>query len=338
MARRAKTRTMGESRAESARANVQTVELEPPLPPIETDPADDVLGITAVLAGKEHAGTVVTRSFMAETYGGGSLESVPDYDVSRAITAGLTHPGNVEWPQFRPIAHRATETVADAGLRAESVIFDPADTRRPVPNSTVVPWRCIALLTITFGDGATARGTGWFIAPRTLVTAAHVVHDPIHGRARTILVTPGFHRGAAPYGSQAIVRADFNPAWTDNFARELDFALIFIAQPAGIGFFGFAAADDRALARVLVNISGYPIDRPDAQWFDGGRILHADETFIHHTIDTEAGQSGAPMFWSDRQQRIGLGIHVYGASSRDRTNVARRITRPLFDLFNDKKI
>jgi V8-like Glu-specific endopeptidase len=338
MAKRGSRASTGESRAESARAKVEAVELEPPLPPIEADPTQDALGIAAVLAGSAHPGTVVARSFMAETYGGGSLENVPDYDVSRAITAGLTHSGNVEWPQLHSLAHCAPETVAEAELRAETVIFDPADTRRRVPNSTVVPWRCIALLTIRFRDGATARGTGWFIAPRTLVTAAHVVHDPIHGRAQSILVTPGFHRGAMPYGSQAVVRADFNPAWTDGFARELDFALVFIAQPAGVGFFGFAAADDQALARVLVNISGYPVDRPDAQWFDGGRILHADETFIHHTIDTEAGQSGAPVFWSDRQQRIGLGIHVYGAGSRDRTNVARRITRPLFDLFMDKKV
>lgn len=330
MAPPSKRYAKGESRAEAARAKVRAVELEPPVAPIEADPTEDALGIASVLAGKGQRATRVARSFMAETYGGGSLESVPDYDISRAITAGLTHPGNVRWPQFH--------SPADEGLRPETVVFDPADTRRPVPNSTVVPWRCIALLTITFIDGATARGTGWFIAPRTLVTAAHCVHDPNHGRARSIVVTPGFHRGAAPYGSQFVVSADFNPAWTSGFPRELDFALIFVGRPAGVGFFGFAAAEDQALARVLVNISGYPIDRPETQYFDGGRILQADETFIHHTIDTEAGQSGAPMFWSDREQRIGLGIHVYGANTRDRTNIARRITRPLFDLFMEKKV
>lgn len=323
---------------ESAIAKVQRFELDPPVPQVNAESTEDALGIASVLAGGKHAYTQVSRSFMAETYGGGSLESIPDFDVSRAITAGLTHNGEVVWPQFQPSADRSEERLTGDTLRRETVILDPADTRRPVPNSTVVPWRCIALLNIAFRDGYTARGSGWFIAPRTLVTAAHCVHDPVHGRAMSIVATPGFQMGAAPYGRFAVAQVDFNPAWTRGFPRELDFALIYLAQPVGVGFFGFAAADDKALAQVLVNISGYPDDRPNTQWFDGGRILHADQNFIYHTIDTESGQSGAPLFWSDRQQRIGLGIHAYGAGPRDRTNVARRITAPLYELFAAKRI
>lgn len=317
---------------------IESYELEPPLPAIESDPTRDTLGIASALSGKAHHGLKISRSFMSETYGGGSLEAVPEFDVSRAITSGLTHPGDLVWPQLRPRTPTFPDLGAADGLQAESVFLDPKDTRRPVPNSAVVPWRCIAMLNIEFVDGTPGRGTGWFISPQTLVTAAHCVHDPIHGRARSMVATPGFHAGAAPYGHFTVNKMDVHPGWFNGFPRALDFALIFVSRPAGVGFFGYAAADDAGLSRVLVNIAGYPRDHLGTQWFDGGRILRADDNFIYHTIDTEAGQSGSPVFWSDRQQRLGLGIHTYGASSMDRTNVARRITKPLFDMFEARKI
>jgi V8-like Glu-specific endopeptidase len=325
-------------RGEALVARVSSFELESPLTDIQPDPGTDLLGIAATLAGKKHPGTSVTRSFMSETYGGGSLERVPDFDVTRAITAGLMHSGDAILPQLQQSPKRELEIAAADGLRAETVIMDPGDTRKPVANTAVVPWRCIALLNIAFADGFTARGTAWFIGPSTLVTAAHCVHDPRHGRAVSILVTPGFQRGAAPYGRFAVSKVDFNPAWTRGFPRELDFSLLYLADPLGLGFFGFAAASDDGLRSVLVNIAGYPDDRAGTQCYDAGRIVRVDSTFIYHTIDTESGQSGAPLFWSDQQQRVGLGIHTYGAGPSDRTNVARRITPQLYDLFESRKV
>jgi glutamyl endopeptidase len=297
----------------------------------------DRLGIRAALEeGTLMEGLSLERSHMIETYGGGSLENVPGYDISRAITAGLATPGNVIWPQFQSKPPLEERSVGRDGLKPESVI-GPIDTRRPVPNTTVIPWRCIALMRTEYADGFVGRGTGWFIAPRTLVTAAHNIHDQHHGRAKRIVVTPGFHQGAAPFGEALVSSVDFNPDWTQGFPRELDFALAFIENSPGVGFFGFAAASDQGLRSVLINITGYPVDRPETQWFDGGRITDVDENFIYHTIDTEGGQSGAPLFWSDRESRIGLAIHTYGASDVDRTNVARRITQKLFDLFQQRR-
>lgn len=322
---------------EASVAHVTSFDLEPPLPE-QPEPSDEALGITAVLEGKKHPSTRVSPSYMSETYGGGNLEHIPGFDVSRAITAGLVHSGDVIWPQLQSPQEEPFVQPSEDFDRPESVILDPRDTRKPVPNTTVIPWRCIALLNIAFRDGYTARGTAWFISPRTLVTAAHCVHDRNHGRAMSILVSPGFQRGAAPYGRYAVTKVDFNPDWARSFDRKLDFALIYLASPLGLGFFGFSAASDDGLRRVLVNIAGYPDDRPGVQSYDAGRIVHADDSFLYHTIDTEIGQSGSPLFWSDHQQRIALGIHTYGAGPRDRMNVARRITNELFDLFETRKV
>src|SRR5690242_4725402 len=56
-------------------------------------------------------------------------------------------------------------------IRLESVIG--TDQRQRVPDATSEPWRKICCLTITGGNGAVARGTAWFVGPKTLLTAGH---------------------------------------------------------------------------------------------------------------------------------------------------------------------
>jgi glutamyl endopeptidase len=305
-------------------------------PSLPNDNAD-TLGIRTALRTEEaQPGLLLTRSHMVETFGGGSLEAVPHYDASRAMTGGIAFGGDVFWSQLSPVDARTGLERSGTESKPESVI-GREDTRRAVANTTVIPWRCVAHLRTEYTDSFVGRGTGWFIAPRTLVTAAHNVHDRDHGRARRIVVTPGFHRGAAPFRQALVSSVDLHPSWSKSFARELDFALLFIPQTLGVGYFGFAAGSDSGLRNVLVNIAGYPIDRPDSQMYDAGRVTDVDADFIYHTIDTESGQSGAPVFWSDRESRIGLGIHTYGASSVDRTNVARRITAELYEQFVQRK-
>ncbi|HEY4547735.1 MAG TPA: trypsin-like peptidase domain-containing protein [Pedomonas sp.] len=290
--------------------------------------SEDSLGVATALAGKQVEGVQVARSFMNETFGGGSLEHVPGFDSTPALTMHLAQPGAVHWPQF---SRQGSVQTAETVWVPESVIG--SDTRRPVPNAASLPWRCIALLQIFYTSGQTGRGTGWFIGPRTLVTAAHCVHHEEGRDARRIIVTPGYERGAAPYGQFEVSGSLWNPAWRGSYDPVLDFALIFLNTDPGVGFFGYAAVSDANLQRVIVNLAGYPKDRPATQWYDAGRLSGAEKHFIYHQIDTEEGQSGAPVFWTDRVQRIGLGIHTYGTSAGRPSNRARRITPELFTFF-----
>lgn len=298
------------------------------LRPLDLHLGKDTLGIASTLAGQAVHGVQVSRSFMNETHGGGSLEQVPGFDASSVLTEGLAQPGSVSWPQLKPPFNGAPKL----GEWMPESVLGP-DTRRPVPNAAALPWRCVALLQIRYASGQTGQGTGWFIAPRTLITAAHCVFHKQAGAATQIIVTPGYDRGAAPYGQFQVVGSLWNPAWKTSFDPVLDFAMVYIGQDPGVGWFGYAAVPDQNLARVIVNVAGYPKDLIPTQWYDAGRVAGDDQYFIYHAIDTEEGESGAPVFWTNGTQRIGLGIHTYGFSAGATVNRARRISPELYQLF-----
>jgi glutamyl endopeptidase len=216
-----------------------------------------------------------------------------------------------------------------------------------VPNTSLLPWRCIARLEIAFASGARATGSGWFISPRTLATAGHNFWDQEHGRAREIRIFPGYSQGYPAFGSYRVTEAFWDPQWPSDFDERRDFALLHIDSDPRVGYFGYAAASNDGLQNVAscVNVAGYPTDKDGGQqyydagtqYYDGGRIVGADEYFIYHTVDTSVGQSGGPLFWSDQANRIGLGIHVYGTDPRHPTNRALRITEDLYKIFSAYK-
>lgn len=307
----------------AAIAAVEHFPLDPLFEDASTSP-EKMGGLAAAVAGEDIEGISLCRSYMTESHGGGSLEPVPGFVSAPAMTAFVSQVSARQMPAPGSV-------LDDADWLPESVIGP--DMRRPVPGTTSLPWRCIARLDTLYESGRTGRGTGWFIGGQTLVTAAHCLFSQEAGRARSIIVSPGYDRGITPFGRFTAKGSFFNPDWGRSFDPVLDFALLYIERNPGTGWFGFAAAADEQLQRVLVNVAGYPNDRVDTQWFDGGRLASADRFFLYHSIDTAEGQSGAPIFWSDRDQRIGLGIHTYGVGRGLPSNRARRITPELFELF-----
>lgn len=310
-------------------ATVAQVQPFPHLRQIAKKPqrSHDPLGIMSALAGEKRQDIFLTPSYMNESHGGGGFERVPGFDSAPAMTSVISPRG---WLANRP----ASPKVAVDGYVTESQI-GPDDSRKPVFNTAAIPWRCVALLRMTFASGRTASGTAWFISAHTLVTAGHNLYDKDHGPAQELSVIPGYSMGGAPYGVHAVTACFWNPAWASSFDPRLDFALVHIAEDPQVGFFGYAAASDDGLKNVAtaVNITGYPRDRSDTQYYDGGRVTDADDYFIYHTIDTGEGQSGAPLFWTNQNSRIGLGIHTYGTDGQFKVNRARRITPELYATF-----
>jgi glutamyl endopeptidase len=279
-----------------------------------TDPPP-VLGAT----GTPDA-TLQTPGFMRESNGGGSLEQVPGFDSYRARNEGLL-------PRA-PVAKRRPKTL---DFERENVI-GPIDTRVPVPDTTALPWRCIALLSITYESGATATGTAWFYGPRTLGTAGHNVRHAQHGRATSILVSPAYDGEGAPFGTYTAVQCHCHPRWNATASDDsLDYAVILLgADSPGrrLGWFGIAAYSRAQLLPLLVNVSGYAADLwPQTQYFDGGRLQEVTDAFLQYPFDTEVGMSGSPIFALFDQRRIVVGIHTGGSS---RINRARRIDPELF--------
>lgn len=217
---------------------------------------------------------------------------------------------------------------------SESVIGG-VDDRVQITNTHQHPWRVHAALRITAGDNSLWIGTGWFVGPRLLVTAGHVVHiknSGVPGRdgwVKTITVVPGRNGNDQPFGAAVSGRFYSVKGWTESGDQEYDYGAIVLSEPLGdrTGWFGFAAYAN--LDDVGGNIAGYPGDKPaGTQWYHARLIHSVTDRKVFYEIDTAGGQSGAAVYRIEDGQRFGFGIHAYGGAL---TNSATRINQHVFD-------
>lgn len=263
---------------------------------------------------------------MVETNGGSCLEKVPGFDSARARTHGLLTPGAMPGSTSRRAAGADGFAMENDGGRAATPVA--------VGDTTALPWRSIALLTISYEDGTNATGTAWFLGERALGTAGHNIRHPVHGVATDIIVAPGYDGRFFHFGTYPVEETHCDPAWMNgNADPALDFGVLVLGEAVAgrrLGWFGFAAYGDKQLDKLLLNVSGYRTDRRiETQYFSGGRLLRTDPSFLDYSFNTSAGMSGAPVFALFDQQRVAVGIHT---SAVDRTNRARRIDARLYDF------
>lgn len=259
---------------------------------------------------------------MVETNGGSSLEDVAGFDAFRARNKGLF-----------PLAALPSVPASAAdpdGYRPENIIG--RDNLVPVPDTTGLPWRSIALLSITYEDGNRATGTAWFLGERTLGTAGHNIRHQVYGKAVEIMVSPAYDGNTAPFGTFRATRTYCDPRWlAGEMDPALDFGALMIDDPTvgrRLGWFGFAVFDRSQLNNMLLNVCGYPTDRaPRTLYYNGGRLDDLDDQFLRYTFDTVGGMSGAPIFARFDTQRVVVGIHTSGNSNANR---ARRIDARLY--------
>lgn len=264
---------------------------------------------------------VTIRDLVAESFDGelegGELESLPDFNSQRALGEGMSTEISIEelqeLPEWRP-----------EGPIPESVC--QLDDRALVTNTTVVPWRWICKLIITFPDDAKFVGTGWFIGPKAVMTAGHCVYSSANGGwARQIEVIPGMQGTTRPYGSMIGTSFRSVTGWTSNSDPNYDYGCIILPSPTlgnQVGYFGFAALTDNSLNNLLINNSGYPADKPaGTQWFNAGRVTGVTVLKIKYMLDTYGGQSGSPTWRSLGNQRHAIGIHAYGGCPNSSTRI-----------------
>lgn len=215
-----------------------------------------------------------------------------------------------------------------------SEVIIGTDDRVRVGNTTVYPWRAICGLKITAANGQRFIGTGWLIAPRTVITAGHCVfmHNE-GGWARSIEVVPGLNDAARPYGSASSGALRSVTGWTQSRNREFDYGAIILPGNARLGdrtgWFGLAVRDDAFLRAASLNLSGYPGDKGgNQQWFMAQWAKRVSGRVITYDIDTMGGQSGSPVWILQNGQRYGVGVHTNGASSG---NSATRINTDVFN-------
>ena len=209
-----------------------------------------------------------------------------------------------------------------------------ADNRVRVFANTTFPWRAICSLKITAKDNSKWIGTGWLVAPRTVITAGHCVFMHDHGGwAKSIEVIPGLNDGSRPYGSGVSSNLRSVAGWTSSKNRDYDYGAIIL--PASYrpgdrtGYFGFGVKTDAYLMSSVLNLSGYPGDKGgNQQWFMALRPKSVSSRVIRYDIDTMGGQSGAPVWVKVGDVRTCIGIHTNGHLSG---NSATRIVTPVFN-------
>ncbi len=209
------------------------------------------------------------------------------------------------------------------------------DDRHEITRTTFYPWRAICSLLMTAADGTRWIGTGWLVSPRVLVTAGHCVYMHQHGGwPRSIEVIPGRSGPERPFGSVVATTFYSVRGWSEHQLRPYDYGAIVLPPDrrlgSDIGWFGVTVGTDARLAGTVVNISGYPGDKPaGTQWFHAKAIAQVEERVLTYTIDTAGGQSGAPVWIRfANNSRLAVGIHTNGHVTG---NSATRICKPVFD-------
>lgn len=211
------------------------------------------------------------------------------------------------------------------------------DNRVKITNTNVYPWRVHASLLITAADGSQWIGTGWFIGPHTLMTAGHVVYIKNSGVAgrdgwvRSIDVMPGRNGASLPYGKVTSRNFRSVTGWTNSGDQNFDYGAIIIPTELGntTGWFGFGVYSDATLNGSVVNISGYPGDKPTGtQWYDAKGVASVNARKVYYDIDTFGGQSGSAVYRIISGGRYGVAIHAYGGAT---TNSGTRIVTAVFN-------
>lgn len=307
-------------------------------PPPEFDPGRAESERRA--ASKRKRKMLIQESWMLESHLGGVLESVPNFHPVTALTDGFGQSAQAAPRTYGRRDHyqamTGREDDPNGTLLRPEVAFEEGQPWVPVGDTAQVPFRCICHLEITYEGGQTATGSGWLAGPDTVVTAGHnVLNAEIRQWARDIRIVPGRNgTGSGPFGETFATFADALDGWKNGFDPASDLGVIKMAdQSIGLatGWFGFAVFTDDDLRQApLIQSAGYPAETKayGTQWYDAGRAGRYSEAFISYRVDTEEGQSGAPVFFSnDEGQRWVVATHVYG---RARSNLGQRVTEDIF--------
>jgi glutamyl endopeptidase len=256
----------------------------------------------------------------------GELEAVEGFDPTRTLR---------EAPRYEEVeVTEALETLPEPGTlefeEPETVCGN--DDRVQICPATSVPWRWSAQLLITMANGNASRCTGWFIGPRTVMTAGHCVYSHAAGGwAQAIEVIPGMCASQRPFGSQVGTSFRSVAGWVNNSDPEYDYGAIILPDNSLgnlVGYFGFAVLSDSQLNNLLVNNAGYAGDKPfGTLWFNAGPITQVTARRLQYFIDTFGGHSGSAIWWLINGHRYGVGIHGYGGCP----NKAVRIIQPVFN-------
>ncbi|MHA4151332.1 trypsin-like serine peptidase [Bacillus cereus] len=208
--------------------------------------------------------------------------------------------------------------------------------------------RATCSLAITFCDNSLGLGSGFFIGPRKVVTAAHALYKRDGGVwAKDIIVRPGLYRG-----NDGVLHDPFKGDWaadmrvpeqwqSDNQqeAENYDWGLISLETAdlynrAGQPTLELWAADKSDIDGKLYSAWGYPsmdsgILTPNIGQFysDSEEFMLIGDYILHGKQDTSAGTSGGPLILNEDIKVPGIVVrgHVNCALPNEFTRVTLEV-------------
>jgi glutamyl endopeptidase len=217
----------------------------------------------------------------------------------------------------------------------------------------VAPFRYICQIRATLSNGYVSVGTGFFVGPRTILTAAHNVWDEFvrsdgaQVPTDKVEIIPARNgERVKPYGSLTASRILLPDAHfkSDDRGKFKDYALILIDRAVGetTGYFTIGAWPEKGGESLSIHVAGYPGDKDPEKMYqsaDSGARMARGGQFLTLQNDTAKGMSGGPV-WMERPRESGgtaVAGFLLGPGDKDRSgrylfNVARYIDKDINDF------
>ncbi|MDQ3280252.1 MAG: trypsin-like serine protease [Acidobacteriota bacterium] len=185
---------------------------------------------------------------------------------------------------------------------AASDAMAAASPRTPA-QINLYPFRAVVYLKVMRQQGFPIRGTGFFVSERVLVTAAHNL--PADLTSISVYVKLNGTTSGPPF-----VTTDrrVNPGFASNTRG--DYGAVIIEERVGeaTGWFVIPTNPSAPAAGSIIEMSGYP--SPGFRQLRGsGPIVSVDSQTLLYGIDTEFGDSGAPIWIDTAPFPLLVGIH-----------------------------
>ena len=256
----------------------------------------------------------------------------------------------IKWIRNRPgeyvpklFESAALQNPEDEGLLE---VINGVDDRIDITSTANDPWSGIVQLNIESGSGAQFVGTGFLVAPMTIISAAHCIYSHADGMATSITCSAGRNGSERPFGIRTSTNFEVPNGWAEHQIRAEDYGVIFLDEPfsehqgSSPFLFEFSAMDDSQLLSNKLNIGGYPAGVPadgkdsTRQWFHARTPLSVTQNQVTYDHDTGGGQSGSPCWHYDpvTDSRVVPCIHTNGMPW---ANSATRITTEMEGLFEE---
>ena len=190
-------------------------------------------------------------------------------------------------------------------------------TRLIGANSSAFPYSALAYIEATFIDGSRVSGSGALVGRNDVLTAAHVLYDPVLGAATNVQVELGRDGRSRPHDTLEAAELSYfeldseEPGLLSQSESEYDLALVSLSDAVGddIGWFALGDYSPGNTYRV----TGYPgiyrdVSGPRLIEDIGASTLMPNYDLVDLSdFEINSGNSGGPVWYSSTEGPVVIG-------------------------------